>query len=444
MKKLTATLLLFIFLTSGNIALAGEFNPNIILTEAELTDYTSMNEQQIKSFLKSKNGTLGTYADMDVRMYAHQLIYNASRLYRINPKYILVLLQKEQSLITDPNPSQGQYDWATGYGCPDSGGCNPKYKGFANQVDWGTGAMRFYLDYPEKFTYQVGQTYTIDGQPITMTNNATRSLYTYTPHIHGNKNLHKIWQEWFSMSYPDGALLQNTEDGGIWLIQNGKRRPFLSKAVFASRYSFDKVVPVKESDLATYEIGQPIKYANYSLLRIPSGGVYLLVDDKLRPITSGEAFRLLGFNPEEIVNIQESEVSQYEKGQKIDVSSSYPTGALLQDNSTGGVYYVQNGVKHPIWDKALINLYHPQKRITAVTPSELEKYTTGDPLKLEDGELIMAKNGSQVFFISNGYKRPIANEETFLSFGYNWKDVIKLPQKVIDLHPTGETLNTLK
>jgi len=393
----------------------------------------------IKNFLEDKGSYLADYVDPDVKMYIYQVIYDVSRVYKINPKYILTLLQKEQSLITNgTTPSQSRLDWATGYGCPDSGGCNDKYKGLATQIDWGAGGTRYYMDHPDEFRYQVGQTYTIDDQQVTIANDATRALYIYTPHIHGNENLFNLWNEWFALEYPDGSLLQNMEDGGIWLIQNNFRRPFLSKSAFASRYSFDKVLTVKQSDLEKYETGVAIQYANYSLLHLATGEIYLLEDDSLRHINSMEAFRLLGFNPEEVDDVEPEDIANYKIGDPITIESSYPTGALLQDNTTGGVYYVKSGKKYPIWSKALMNLYYSDKKLTAVSPDELAQYPTGNAVKLQDAELVKTKDSPIVYVISNDLKRPIANGETFESLGYNWKNIVTIEKKVLGLHGLGD------
>ena len=140
MKKIIIFLFCAFFISTvfSQSSLASTFNPNLILTDEELTNYQSLNLAQIKDFLVKKGGTLANYLDTEAHMFAHQIIYDASQLYQINPKYALVLLQKEQSLITDKTPVQGQYDWATGYGACD--GCNgtdpalQKYKGDRKSV----------------------------------------------------------------------------------------------------------------------------------------------------------------------------------------------------------------------------------------------------------------------------------------------------------------------
>lgn len=439
MKKLLIFIIaLLITLSAPATAFAATFNPNLILSDFEMTNYSCMDMNAIKNFLEDKGSYLADYVEPDVRMYTYQIIYDVSRVYKINPKYILTLLQKEQSLITETNPSQGRLDWATGYGCPDSGGCNPKYKGLAQQIDWGAGGTRYYMDHPDEFRYQVGQTYTIDDQQVTIANDATRALYIYTPHIHGNENLFNLWNEWFALEYPDGSLLQNMEDGGIWLIQNNLRRPFLSKSAFASRYSFDKVLTVKQSDLEKYETGVAIQYANYSLLHLPTGEIYLLEDDSLRHINSMQAFRLLGFNPEEVDDVEPEDIANYKIGEPITIESSHPTGALLQDNTTGGVYYVKSGKKYPIWSKALMNLYYSDKKLTAVSPDELAQYPTGNAIKFQDAELVKAKDKPTVYVISNGLRRPIADAESFESLGYKWSNIVTVEKKVLNLHSLGD------
>ncbi|MDD5290038.1 MAG: hypothetical protein PHT40_02455 [Patescibacteria group bacterium] len=418
------------------------FNPHYVLSDQELTNYSSMTIDQINAFLKSKGGILANYIDPNVRMSIPQLIYESSQMYKINPRYALVLLQKEQSLITDEAPTQGQLNWATGYGCPDSGGCNPKYQGLGNQIDWGVGAIRFYLDNPNQFRFQTGRTYTVDGQSVTMQNDATTALYIYTPHLHGNESLARIWTEWFSQNYPDGSLLQDNEDGSVWLIQGNSRRLFSSKVALVSRYSTKQLIPVEPNELEKYQIGTPIKYANYSLLRIETGGIYLLDNDVVRPITSMKAFKLLGFNPEEVMNVKTTDIADIPRGESITIESTFPTGGLLQDKATGGVYFVQNGKKYPIWAKQLLNLYYKTKKIVKVTAEELKQYPTGNPIKFKDGELLKSDKESTIYFVSNGARRPFVSEAAFKELGYKLTNVIVTTDKLLSLHPIGEVITS--
>jgi len=426
---------------------ASQFNPDYIIADSEMIDYQTMSLEQIQKFLEKKNSALVDLEIEDIdgeKKSAAEIIYNASQENKINPKVILVLLQKEQSLIENHTPSQYNLDWACGYHRPD--GSDPddpalqKYKGFAVQVDGAAGTLRWYIDnYPTPWLRLVGETYNFDGHQVTPQNVATVALYNYTPHYHGNYNFWKIWNEWFTTLYPNGSLLQVEGEPGIWLIQNDQRRPFLSRAAFLSRYSQDKVITVSLNDLEKYETGPATKFAQYSLLRIPSGTVYLIVDDEKRGFKSKEALMMIGFNPEEIEDVEVEDLKDYPEGEPITIESIYPTGALLQNRNTGAVYYVENGKKHGIIDRSILDIKFSNRSIVPAAEGELEKYKRSTMVKLNDGELIKGAESPAVYVIENGLKRPIISGEVFESLGYKWENILVIPQRVLDLlHPTGK------
>ena len=167
---------------------------------------------------------------------AAQMIYNSAVQCGINPQVILVVLQKEQGLITASNPSSGAFAAAMGAGCPDTGGCDPGYSGLFAQIHYGTYLMKRYTqpagtgagtDYPSRFdlSYPVGQTTGILLAPspcttrksVFVANQATHVLYTYTPYTpsdavlaagygsvpgdscatYGNRNFYQFFSDWF-------------------------------------------------------------------------------------------------------------------------------------------------------------------------------------------------------------------------------------------------------
>ena len=199
-----------------------DFNQNNIISQFQMFDYNSMSLAEIQSFLVSKNSYLANYTTLGYsstcgtdtgsenstcvmqNMRASEIIYSAAQRYRVNPKYILVMLQKEQGLIQWKGiPPEKRLDWACGYAVCD--GCslsNPKvlkYKGFGKQVDNAAGAMRFYSDNVNVYAYikKAGVAYAIDGDVIKAQNQATANLYTYTPHISGNYTYWRVYQRYF-------------------------------------------------------------------------------------------------------------------------------------------------------------------------------------------------------------------------------------------------------
>lgn len=425
---------------------AAEFNPGMIISDYEFTDVDSMNYKDIENFLRKKGSTLVDYVDPYIKVGAVQLIHDNAQLNGVNPKVLLVLLQKEQSLITDRSPSDGQYDAATGYGYCD-GDCrkgDPKlqrFVGFANQIDYAASALRLFYDKPQTYGYNVGTTHEIDGEMVTIQNAATHAFYIYTPHIHGNKNFHKIWHDWFSQDYPDGTLLQDAETGGIYLLQNGAKRPFASMLAFASRFDLGKVITTSPEILAAYPDGPAIKYAQYSLLRSPRGTVYLLADDKKRGITSQEVFRKIGFNPEEVMDVAQEDLDLIPEGIPLTLRDAYPTGILMQETDTGGVWFVRDNVRHAIWSRELMDTNYPALSPVPTNPVNIALYPVGNPVIFNDGELVKAHDHPEVFVISNGMKRPILSGEDFEALGYHWDNIISTTAKALSLHPLGDSLS---
>ncbi len=456
-KTFIIFLLLFLIFLPFKEIFALEFDPNYIISDEEMNDYQSMTLQDIKDFLANHHSFLLHYKCRDknnILREAPEIIYTLSQKNKINPKFMLVLLQKEQSLIEDPHPSEGQLNAATGYGCPDNSGCNPRWKGFYRQVNSAYLQFRSYLDENYLYRYKKNNTYifnryhtktkTIDI--VTPLNNATAALYNYTPHVYyGNYNFWKIWNKYFPKKYtyyPDGTLLREKGTTDIYLIDNNKKRLFKSKSAFLSRYSFDKVIDVNKNILDAYKNGKPIKYANYSLLQTPDKTIYLLVDNKIRKISSNKVFKKIGFNKNEIIKVEKEEIKDYNIGNPITETDIYPRGALLQDIKTGGVFFVKDGIKYPIWHKIIMEINFPNKKIIKATPKELAKYKKGAPVKLKDGELIKSVLDPRVFVISNGKKRPIANEETFNELGYRWSDILTVNGRILEIHPTGKMIDT--
>jgi hypothetical protein len=271
-------------------------------------------------------------------------------------------------------------------------------------------------------------------------NNATAALYTYTPHLEGNENFSTIWNAWFSRNYPTGSLVQDSETGGVWLIQYGERRPITSQAALLSRFNEDMIIPVSATDLGAYAIGTPISLPNYSLLWADDGAIYLLVDDTIRHIDTMETFYSIGFSTDDLVKVTAEELAYYSEGAPITLDSVYPQGILLQDARTGGVYFVEDGVKYPIYSREILEARFEDKTIKPVRPDELEPYDTGAPVKFADGTLIGVKNEPTVYLISEGLRRPIADESTFLGFGFKWTSVFWTDEKSANLHPLGDEL----
>jgi len=172
-----------------DVAITGSQGKDNIIPDEEYRDYQSMSLAQIQSFLENPRwgdsyykdshpgwkSYLATYTTTDwygVKRSAAEIIYNAAQSYSINPELILTTLQKEQSLITNPSPSDYALNWAMGYAVG-----NDYYKGFGKQVEAATWQFDHYwtayldLGNPTSSGWGVGITkMTADGVSVTPQN----------------------------------------------------------------------------------------------------------------------------------------------------------------------------------------------------------------------------------------------------------------------------------
>ena len=163
------------------------------------------------------------------------IIYRVAQSCGINPQVLLVLLQKEQSLVTDDWPWPTQYRSATGYGCPDTAPCDSEYYGFFNQVYMAARQFKKYARDPNNYNYRTNANNFIlynpnsscGGSTVFIENQATAGLYNYTPYqpnasalnnlygngdscgAYGNRNFWRMFNDWFgppivTCDYPAG------------------------------------------------------------------------------------------------------------------------------------------------------------------------------------------------------------------------------------------------
>ena len=272
MKRIITALLLVtalstVFAPSAQAVTGGDFKPGRIIDDSVFYNKDAMSVGQIQQFLDSKvscdrNGTEqselgggtraqygaahgnpapytcvnGYYENTTTKannlegravpsgaISAAQIIYNAAQTYNINPQALIVLLQKEQGLITDEWPFPVQYRSATGYGCPDTAPCDAEYYGFYNQVNMAAYQFRRYANQPNSYNHVAGQYNNIRWNPnascgtssVYIENTATAGLYNYTPYrpnqaalnnlygtgdgcsAYGNRNFWRYFNDWF-------------------------------------------------------------------------------------------------------------------------------------------------------------------------------------------------------------------------------------------------------
>ncbi|MDQ4137236.1 MAG: hypothetical protein M3116_00105 [Actinomycetota bacterium] len=235
---------------------ASAFDPGNIIDDQIFFDSGTMSEADIQAFLNSKvpscrsgytclkdyrestrtipaTPMCGQY-DGAASESAARIIYKVALACGINPKVLIVVLQKEQGLVTSTGPGARAYRSAMGAGCPDTAACDANYYGFFNQMHYGAYLMKRYTQpkgtgygtaYSSRFDlmYPVGKTTNIQynpnagcgTKPVYIANQATHVLYVYTPYTpnqaalnagygigdscsaYGNRNFFFYFSDWF-------------------------------------------------------------------------------------------------------------------------------------------------------------------------------------------------------------------------------------------------------
>src|SRR5690606_25559071 len=185
--------------------------------------YTCLKDFTQKTTTKKPNAYCsGTYKGA-AKESAASIISKASKACGISEKVLLVILQKEQGLVTHTWPSQFRYDIAMGYACPDDAACNAKYFGFQNQMYMAAYQLQRYTKDSYFSWYPVGKTSQVRYHPnascgsgaVRIENKATAALYYYTPYqpnraalnagygvgdscsAYGNRNFYNYYTDWF-------------------------------------------------------------------------------------------------------------------------------------------------------------------------------------------------------------------------------------------------------
>ena len=199
-------------------------------TSTRIADVCLKDYRQQTPTMAAQPGICTTYIGAPSESAA-EIITKVGQACNISQKVLLVLLDKEQSLVSDSWPSVYQYERATGFACYDNGQpCVQEFSGFFYQV-WAA-ARQFQRYGNAPFTwYPVGRVSQIAYQAnrpdcgsksVFIENRATAALYYYTPYTpnsaalnagygtgdscsaYGNRNFYQLFTDWFgsTQSHP--------------------------------------------------------------------------------------------------------------------------------------------------------------------------------------------------------------------------------------------------
>jgi hypothetical protein len=342
----------FSFMSTASVS-AISWNPGKIIDDAVFTNSNAMDPGSIQNFLNSKVPSCDTWGTQPSEFgggtraqygasrgnpapficlkdfseggrSAAQIIYDTGQEFQINPQVLIVLLQKEQGLVTDTWPFANQYRTATGYGCPDStpGVCNSEYYGFTNQVRWAARMFRAIMNNsPTWYTpYVLGNNYiqynpepSCGGSIVNIENRSTQALYNYTPYqpnqaaldagwgtapcgAYGNRNFKLYFESWFGpLTHPNlyYAVIKTPDSPALYL-QTSAGKYYIPSGEILQAWGLDKLTPKLVAQ--SYLDSLPNHDWLDRLLKDDWGNLFFIDGAKLHYIRSQDHLALWNFN----------------------------------------------------------------------------------------------------------------------------------------------------
>jgi len=117
-------------------------------------------------------------------------------------------------------------------------------------------------------------------------------------------------------AYPQGALLQDRETSAVFYIDpRGKKHPIWSPVILRNRFPNQSVSVVDHELLAQFTQAQPVGFVDGTLLTsTKSGAVYVIANGKRRPFASGESFAKYGYQWENVITVSDTLLKIHKKG----------------------------------------------------------------------------------------------------------------------------------
>ena len=372
---------------------------------------------------------------------AGQAIYDAARIYHVNPQVLITTLQKEQSVVTGragchySNPSPGSACTYSGggcvfiamsYACP--GGCDTSYNGFSLQLIAGTWLLRFaqqraygnltnytghdpndeYICYSGPMTagnrqrsassntcggspgnssvYYDGSYTTQNGVGVRISDGATAALYYYTPFTSGNQSFDSLFENTFNFGSPGTGMLDIQHPDGTLVQQPG------NPAVYIMTGGQAQLIPsLGVFDSWNYNFGTVKQATTRDIVQINA----TVADPSHSTTPSPMQYRFGSI-------IKGSGPAIY----TIVFSGGVPQKSAFNSwNTFASLGYTLNDVVN------VQDLDLPSQDAAAITSSTSTHV---------DGSLIKDPSSPAVYYLIGGQRHPISSAEVFASQRFNW------------------------
>lgn len=455
-----------------------DFKPGNIVSDAVFYDSSTMSASQIQAFLDSKvpvcrdgytclKDYTQAYPSQPARAEgcsaisglerasAAWMIWVVSTACGINPQSLIVLLQKEQGLITDSWPTARQYRSATGYGCPDTADCDATYYGFFNQLYNAAWQFKKYQARPDGRAYQAGRFNTILWHPnsgcgssqVYIENQATAGLYLYTPYrpnqaaldnmygvgdscsSYGNRNFFRDFADWFGDPTGGSHFARTSSDPTIYLLSGSVKYPVPSMEVYGALSALGTYRIVTQSYLDGYSTSS--KWATEAVRDPATGAIYLAQGTGKHQFPSCELLTRYGFSCAAAIDLTASQLRRWSTGGPVTPFFVVPGSSLVYQLVAGGRYHVYE------WSTVVELNGGTAPFVASMRPDVAAQYPVLKTI-LRPRSLAKSPSSDAVYFI-DGFDTKIPITSFGIAGEYGARGYLTVPQSVLDGYTTASS-----
>jgi hypothetical protein len=422
-----------------------QFRPGNLISDTNFSDSSTMTAAEIQTFLQSKvpvcragyvclkdwtDSSRSVPADAMCRAYsgvtgerASQIIFKVAQACSVNPRVLLVMLQKEQGLVTHTWPSDWRYTIAMGQGCPDTAACDTRYYGFFNQVYGAAWQLKRYANPPGTnayFTwYAPGKTWSVryhpnaacGSSPVFIENQATANLYYYTPYqpnaaalsagygegdgcsAYGNRNFFNYFTDWFGSPTAEAATLVKTSSAAtVWIATQGSRWALSDYGEYAD---LSQVFGAARTVSEQYLNSLADRGAGSAVIRDSQSGSMALVQSGMRwGLSSCAAVAIWGGSCANPINVPGSFYRRIAEGPLVSSFARLPSSPLWALFDPAGTLVLQ-GDPSALRMNAGVLPDAPKLSVRAAASLQLPAavYAPGELLRTADDATVMMTDG---------------------------------------------------
>lgn len=414
---------------------------------------------------------------------AAQIISDVSKSCGINPQVLVVLLEKEQSLVSDIWPLNNQYQRATGFDCPDNVGgyCDPAFAGFFRQVYSAAKQYKIYKAVPMDYNYTAGRTNNIlwqvappgvanflnkSGNPasarnghcgysqVYIQNQATAALYIYTPYrpngaalnsypgtgdgcsAYGNRNFWFMFTNWFGSTTYNSPFFRIGNSDDIYVLGANDTYYHVASWETMRAYGWGETYSTVVPQNSSFLTGKTSAGKLTTFARFEDNELYIIDKGLRRHISSREIITNYGLEIGDESKLPLSLLSHLKQAPSVQ--------NIAINLSNGAIYQMADGKKRHFVDPNAYKSGNPRfsslPRVD-LTNEYLSTIPTSTPI-FAPGTLVRIGKNDPVYIVSgSNSKSHVASRSMADEFGMNLGSARSVTQAVADTYQNKATLS---